>query len=295
MVIKQLAYLIALAREKHFGRAAAAVNISQPTLSAAIKQLEDELGVPIVERGHRYNGLTAEGEHILSHAKRILAETDDMRQTLSELRQGLSGRLRLGVIPTALPLVPSVTAPFHARYPAVTVSIRSHTSIDIQRGIDDFDIDVGISYLDNEPLERVISKPIYREGYVLLTRSDGPLGQRDEISWDEAAEQDLCLLTPDNQNRRILDGIFRSIGRVPRVSVETNSIFSMCAHASVSGRASIVPTQLVEFYGLPHGTKALKMVRPEPIRTVGLIVADRDPLPPLARSLFTMTGLTLAS
>jgi len=286
LVIKQLHYLVALARERHFGRAAAAVNISQPTLSAAIRQLEDELGVPVVERGHRFNGLTPEGEFVLAHAKRILAEADTLRQGLSELRQGLSGRLRIGVIPTGLPLVAQLTAPFHARYPAVTVHIRSHTSKDIQRGIDNFDLDVGITYLDNEPLDRVISKPVYQESYVLLTRADGQLRDCRELSWTEAASLNLCLLTPDNQNRRIIDGIFRSIGQTPRVTVETNSIFSLCAHAAVSGWASIVPTQLVQFYGAPHDTRAIRLVDPEPVRTVGIIVADRDPLPPLARSMF---------
>ena len=73
MVIKQFAYLVALAREKHFARAAKACNVSQPTLSGAIRQLEEEIGVPLVERGHRFTGLTAEGETILAHAKRILA------------------------------------------------------------------------------------------------------------------------------------------------------------------------------------------------------------------------------
>lgn len=295
MVIRQLNYLIALAREKHFGRAAAAAHVSQPTLSAAIRQLEEELGVPLVERGHRFNGLTAEGEFVLAHAKRIIAEADGMRQTLSELKEGLSGRLRIGVIPTGLPLVPRVTAPFHARYPAVTVSIRSHTSVDIQRGIDNFDLDAGITYLDNEPLERVVSKPIYRESYVLITCEDGPLAGVESMTWSEAARQRLCLLTPDNQNRRILDGIFRSIGIAPHVAVETNSIFSMCAHASVPGWSSIVPVQLVEFYGAPRGTKVIRLVEPEAIRTVGLIIADRDPLPPLARSLFRTTGLSLVS
>jgi DNA-binding transcriptional LysR family regulator len=72
MVIKQLSYFVALAREKHFGRAAIACHVSQPTLSGAIRALEDDLGVPLVERGHRFTGLTAEGEMILAHAKRIL-------------------------------------------------------------------------------------------------------------------------------------------------------------------------------------------------------------------------------
>ena len=80
MIIRQLIYLDALAREKHFRRAAEACHVSQPTLSAAIAQLEEELGVLIVERGRRFQGLTKEGEVVLAHARRILAEADLMKE-----------------------------------------------------------------------------------------------------------------------------------------------------------------------------------------------------------------------
>ncbi len=289
MVIKQLAYLVALAREKHFARAAKACNISQPTLSGAIRALEDELGVPLVERGHRFTGLTAEGEMILEHAKRILAEIDTMGQSLSDVRQGLKGRLRLGAIPTALPLVAQITGPFSERYPAVTLTVLSMTSNAIQSAIDNFDIDVGITYLDNEPLERVVSKPLYNETYVLLTREDSMLAQRDEIGWREAADLNLCLLTPDMQNRRILDGIFRSVGKAPVPVMETNSIFNLCSHAAVPGWVSIVPSQLPRFFGIPSGLKALRLVEPSASRSVGIILADRQPQSPLAQSLMVIS------
>jgi DNA-binding transcriptional LysR family regulator len=290
MVLKQLAYLVALAREQHFARAARACNISQPTLSGAIRALEEELGVPLVERGHRFTGLTAEGLMILEHAKRILAELDTIGQSISDVRKGLKGRLRLGAIPTALPLVAAITGPFSERYPAVTLTIMSLTSNAIQNAIDNFDIDVGITYLDNEPLDRVISKPLYAETYVLLTRSDSALAKRDVIGWAEAADLNLCLLTPDMQNRRILDGIFRSVGKAPVPVMETNSIFNLCSHAAVPGWVSIVPSQLPRFFGIPAGLKALKLVEPTASRSVGLIIADRQPQSPLAQSLMAMSG-----
>ena len=289
MVIKQLAYLVALARERHFARAAKACNISQPTLSGAIRALEEELGVPLVERGHRFTGLTAEGEMILDHAKRILGEIDMMSQSISDVRKGLKGRLRLGAIPTALPLVASITAPFSERYPAVTLTVLSMTSDAIQSAIDNFDIDVGITYLDNEPLDRVISKPLYAETYVLLTRADSALANLDEIGWPDAAALNLCLLTPDMQNRRIIDGIFRSVGKAPVPVMETNSIFNLSSHAAVPGWASIVPSQLLRFFGIPSGLKALKLVDPAASRSVGLILADRQPQSPLAQSLMAMS------
>ena len=289
MIIRQLIYLDALAREKHFRRAAEACHVSQPTLSAAIVQLEEELGVMIVERGRRFQGFTKEGEAVLAHARRILAEADLMKETIAELREGVSGRIRLGAIPTALPMIAHITAPFSARYPEVSLTVLSLTSNEIQSRIDNFELDVGLTYLDNEPLERVISKPIYQESYVLLTREDGTLGSRDAITWAEAAELKLCLLTGDMQNRRIIDGIFRSVGAAPRAAIETNSIFNLCSHAGIEGIASIVSLQLLEFFGVPLGTRALALIEPAAQRTIGLIVADRQPYAPLARNLMMMT------
>ena len=231
MVLRQFEYLVALAREKHFGRAADACHVTQPTLSAAIRQLEEDLGAPIVERGHRFLGLTRQGELVLQHAHRILAEAEVMRRDIEALDKGLSGRLRLGAIPTALPIVSQLTAPFIARYPHVTVTVLSLNSTGIQRGIEEFELDVGLTYLDNEPLERVKAKPIYQEEYVFLTPASGPFAKRRTISWKEAAAEPLCLLTPDMQNRRIIDGIFRSVGETPAPAVETNSIFNLFSHA----------------------------------------------------------------
>ncbi|GAU85495.1 hydrogen peroxide-inducible genes activator [Bosea sp. BIWAKO-01] len=282
-------YLDALAREKHFRRAAEACHVSQPTLSTAIGQLEEELGVLIVERGRRFQGLTKEGEVVLAHARRILAEADLLKESIAELRQGVSGRIRLGAIPTALPMIAHITAPFSSRYPAVSLTVLSLTSAEIQSRIDNFELDVGLTYLDNEPLDRVISKPIYLESYVLLTREDGEIARQDTITWAEAAELKLCLLTSDMQNRRIIDGIFRSVGHSPRPAIETNSIFNLCSHAGIQGVSSIVSLQLLEFFGVPLGTKALPLVEPDAKRTIGLIVADRQPFAPLARNLLMMS------
>lgn len=286
MVIKQLVYLVALARERHFGRAATACGVSQPTLSAALRQLEDELGVPIVERGHRYNGLTAEGEEVLAHAIRILSECDSLRQSLAAQKGDLTGRLRLGAIPTALPIVPRVTFPFTAQHPSVTLAILSHTSVELQRGIDNFEIDAGITYIDNEPFDRVIAKPIYIEEYVLLTDEVGPFEGRETVGWEEAAALRLCLLTPDMQNRRIVDSVFRKIGRTPTVSVETNSIFNLMSHTGAGAWSSIVPKQLVTHFGQPPGTRTLALVDPVVTHQIGIVVADRDPLPPIVRAIF---------
>ena len=288
MVLRQLEYLVALAREKHFGRAAAACHVSQPTLSAAIRQLEDDLGAPIVERGHKFHGFTAQGRKALDHAHRILAEADLLRRDLRDMDKGLSGRLRLGAVPTALPIISQLTGPFHARFPEVFMTALSQTSQEIQRGIDDFALEVGLTYLDNEPLEHVLAKPVYHEEYVFLTPASGPYAPRRTIAWKEAAHAPLCLLTPDMQNRRIIDVIFRSVDAQPKPSVETNSIFNLCSHANSGLWSSIVPRQLLQFFGIPRETRAIELVDPSARRTIGLIMSNRQPTPPLARNFFDM-------
>ena len=290
MQIKQLTYLVALAREQHFGRAAAACHVSQPTLSAGISQLEDDLGVPLVERGRRFNGLTPEGRRVLDHATRILAECDSLRQGLDLSRGGLTGRLRLGVVPTAIPMGARLTVPLNARFPKVTLSILSLTSAEIQRGIENFELEAGITYLDNEPLEHVRARPLYGEGYLFLTGAGGRFGARKSLTWKEAAEAPLCLLTPDMQNRRILDGIFRSVGIAPAAVLETNSMLSLCLHAGAGDWSSIVPAPLISIFGLPKGTIALPLVVPLVSRSVGLIIANREPASPLARALFDLAA-----
>jgi len=289
MFIRQFEYLDALSREKHFRRAADACNVSQPTLSAALAQMEEELGVLLIERDPRFQGFTPEGEIVLGRVRRIMVELELMRAEMAEARDGLGGKLRLGVVPTALPMAVRVTAPFCAAFPNVTLEVLSLTSDEILEKLMDFELDAGMTYLDNEPLNNVLSKPVYAETYCLLTRADGLFGERSEITWAEAAELRLCLLTPDMQNRRIIDGIFRSVGKAPKPVMETNSIFNLCTHAALPGVNSIAPMQLLELFGPPQGVKALPLVEPEARRMIGLVIADRQPPPPLARKLLQTT------
>lgn len=230
MIIRHLQYLAVLARERHFGRAAAACNDTQPTLSAGIKQLEESLGVLIVERGQRFLGLTGEGERVLAWAQRVLIDYSSLQQELGEMRDGLVGQLRIGAIPVTLPIVPLLTTAFAERHGRTGIQVISQTSISIQRCLDDFSLDVGVTYLDNEPLARVRVLPLYRERYVLVIRQGMGLTDRRSVTWSEAASLPLCLLTPDMQNRRILDMHFREAGAESHAAVETNSLVTLWSH-----------------------------------------------------------------
>jgi len=188
---------MALARERHFGRAAEACGVTQPTLSAGIKQLEAMLGVLLVQRGSRFIGFTPEGERTLDWARRILSDSRALRQEMTALKQGLVGRLRIAAIPTALAMVAALTTPFRARHPDVRFTILSRTSIEVLTLLENLEIDAGVTYLDNEPLGRVNSVPLYHERYHLLIAADAPLGNRATVTWTEVAQVPLCLLTPE--------------------------------------------------------------------------------------------------
>lgn len=290
--IKQLRFLIALEREKHFGRAAQACFVSQPTLSARIRLLEQELGVLIVERhNHNYQGFTNEGKRVLARARRIVADCDAMQQEASAMHDQLAGTLTIGVIPSALPLTASLTTLFQSRYPAVAVNILARSSSEIQRGLDDFDLEAGISYIDNEPLKNVRHVAMYDEGYVLLIGNDiEPADDNEQISWADAAKLPLCLLTPDMQNRRIVDGAFQAAGVNPKPEMETNSILALYSHVLAGRLATILPAHFPEVLATPAGVRAIKLFNPLVHHKIGLLIADREPAIPVAESLFQLVS-----
>ncbi len=284
MILRHLEFLTALARERHFARAAAVCKVTQSTLSAGIKQMEESLGVLLVERGQRFLGLTPEGEKVLEWAQHVITDYEGLQQSLTEMRRGLIGNLKIGAIPVTLPIVSLLTSPFHKRHPHTTVIIRSLTSIEIQRGIDDFSLDIGMTYLDNEPLARVRRFQLYIERYVLLTRKTEELQDRKTITWAEAAAYPLCLLTSDMQNRRIIDMHFHEAGAEVHAAIETNSLITLWSHLRFGQWSTVVPHSFLSLIGETEGMVALSLIGPEASHAVGLVASDRDPLPPVARA-----------
>ena len=198
-MIDKLELLLALAKEKHFGRAAEACGVTQPTMSMGLKQLEEILGVTLVHRGSRFLGFTPEGERVLDWARRIVGDTRAMREEIDTLKQGLSGEIRIAAIPPVLGIVASLTTPFRARHPNVRFRIVSCTATEVLALLENLEVDAGLTYLDNEPLGKVRTIPLYDESYRLLTAPDGPYGDRDQVTWHEVGQLPLCLPTPDMQ------------------------------------------------------------------------------------------------
>jgi DNA-binding transcriptional LysR family regulator len=286
MDIRQLRYLVALARQKHFARAAETCGVAQPTLSAGLRHLEEGLGVLIVERGNRFKGLTPEGERVLGWAQRILADCDALEQELVGARKSVRGRLTVGVIPSALAMVTPLTSALLARQPGIDVRLLSRSSLEIQRGLDEFELHAGVTYLDNEPLAHVRSQPLYEERLVLLATPGRGLDQVRSISWAAAAELPLCLLVPEMQNRRIVNAAFAVAGATPTPVLETDSIAAMVSHVREAGLVAVAPEALADRLGAAAGLIRVPLTAPEVRQRIGLVVPDREPVPPLVAALW---------
>lgn len=284
-MIDKLEFLLALARERHFARAAEACGVTQPTLSAGVKQLEETLGVLLVHRGSRFREFTPEGERVLNWARRIVGDARAMREEVQALKHGLAGRLHIAAVPTAVAMIERLTTPYRERHPNVQFTVLSRTSEDVLRLLDNLEIDAGVTYLDNEPLGRVTTTPLYRERYHLMISADAPLGKRDKVTWAEVAQVPLCLLTPDMQNRRIIDHLLREAGGDPQASLESDAMILLYSLVRTGRWATIMPVQLAATLGLTEVLRAIPIVEPEASNSIGLVVPMREPMTPLTAEL----------
>ncbi|MGQ3675552.1 LysR family transcriptional regulator [Xanthobacter sp. TB0139] len=284
-MIDKLEYLIALSRERHFGRAAESCGISQPTLSAGIKHLEDVLGVLLVQRGSRFVGFTPEGERALDWARRIVGDTRAMRQDIEALKRGLSGPVRIAAIPSAMPMVAALTSAFCTRYPDVRFTIISGNSEEILTDLENLAIDAGLTYLDNEPLGRVNTVPLYQESYRLIARTSLLPEAPESISWKDVASLPLALMTSDMQNRRIIDGALSALGQRAAPMLESNSMIALLSHVRSGLWASVMPAMLAEALGILEGVRAIPIMEPELSHSIGLVAPYREPSSPITTAL----------
>lgn len=284
-MIEKLEFFIALANQKHFGRAAEECGVTQPTLSAAIRQLEEQLGVMLVSRGSRFQALTPEGQRVLEWARRIVGDSRTMREEMRAARRGLAGHIRLAAIPTALAMVSKITTPFQERHPDVTFSITSRNSLQVLSLLENLEIDAGITYLENEPLGRVTSVPLYAERYHLITAAGSPFSEHKSVTWKEIGNLRLCLLTADMQNRRIINRHLAEAGTIAKPTLESNSMIVLFSHVQTGRWASIMPKNIADSFGFPVDIRKIPITEPDAEHLVGLVATHREPFTPLVSAL----------
>jgi len=182
-------------------------------------------------------------------------------------------------------MVAALTTPFRARHPDVRFQIRSCTSADVLGLLENLEVDAGLTYIENEPIGKVRTIPLYNESYRLLTAPDAMFGDRDEVTWKEVGQVPLCLLTPDMQNRRIIDRALRSVGAEATPTLTSNSLLVLYTHVKTGRWASVMPAKLAETLGLADAVRSIPIVDPVVDYSIGLVIPQRDPMTPLIAAL----------
>ena len=259
--LRDMELLAALARNTHFARAAAECGISQPAFSARIRNLEMDLGAPIVKRGNRFMGFTKEGEIALKWAHRMIADAQGLRQEIQKSRDVLAGRLVIGAIPTALPYAARIAARLRQAHNSLQIQVYSRSADEIAQGLEDFSLDAGVTYLERALPSGAVSRGLFDERYELLLPKALANGLSGEISWHDAAAFPLCLLTRNMLNRRIVDEAFLAAEAEPNVFMETNALTASLVQVGNGAAGTIAPEQLAESVSVSADVVRLKLVR----------------------------------
>lgn len=278
--IRDLRLLVALARQKHFSRAAEECGISQPAFSARIRHIEDSLGLPIVRRGNKFLGFTRDGEVLLKWAHKILNDVEGMRQELDGAKGALRSKLVIGAVPTALSFAAKVSGQLRKSHPDLTIGIQSLTSAGITQRLADYTLDAGITYIDGDADPSPFVTPLYQESYVLIAPKAMAPRESGEATWKEAATLPLCLLTRDMRNRQLIDAAFDAVGTRPEPVMETNGFTAALAQVADGTAATIAPQGLAE--SVLAGTESVRLQLVDPVLSysIGLVIQEQEPVLP---------------
>ena len=281
--LRDLELLVSLSRHKNFSHAAADCNISQPAFSTRIRKLEEEFKLPLVRRGNSFLGFTREGEVALKWARKLLADAEGMRQEINALRNNLDGKLTLGVIPTAMPFAARVSSQLRRKHPNLSIEIHSQSTRQITRRLNDFSLDAGIMYFDDADPD--ITVKLYEERYVLIAPQTLASGYKTQVTWAEAAQFPLCLLTPDMRNRQLIDAVFEQVSAVPTVVMEASGFSAVLAQVVSGNAATIAPVSVAETFLALSSTVQFDLVKPVMTHTIGLSIKDQSPVLPMVQAL----------
>lgn len=272
MTLTDLKYLVALAQERHFGRAAEKCFVSQPTLSVAVKKLEDELGVILFERSPQEIRVTPIGERIVAQARRVLAETAQLSEIAAAGKNPLAGPLRLGVIYTIGPwLLPKMVPLLHERAPEMPLMLEENYTHRLIEKLKATELDVAIMAL---PIEEpgLVAQPVYDEAFRVLVPVKHPWGKLKAIAVDELFHEPLLMLGRGNCFRdQVLDLCSRAGEGGPQV-LEGSSLETI-RHMVASGvGVTVMPAAAVD--GIAKNDPLLRVkpfTEPTPSRRVGIV------------------------
>ena len=224
MDLRQLRYLVALAEERHFTRAAAREHIAQPALSQQIRRLEEEVDLPLVERTTRHVTITPAGDLLVARARRILAEVEAARTELSAMRGMETGRVSVGTMHTMGPIDVSLPlAIFHQRHPGIELTVREQSSEELAEMIREDELDLAfLSVTERLESHGLGLHQLVSEKLVVLLPVDHPLAGRRKLRMRELRDQEFISYRPGARLRELLFGAARAAGFEPEVKLESN-------------------------------------------------------------------------
>ena len=272
MNLRHLEYFLAVARERHFTRAAQSLYVSQPTLSQQIGQLEKELGAPLFDRTGKRVRLTAAGALFEQHAKNIVAEIKSTRVALDELAGLERGELRIGVVQTVgAYLVPALVARFNALHAGVTLQIDELSGDGIETGLLEGDLDIGIGFTPPQQSD-IEAHVLFEEDLVLVVPASHRLAKRKRLKLSELDGEPMVLMPRAFCTRRLWDEAAQRVGIAPRVVIEMNSIGAIVSTVCATEIATILPALTLQAGDWPgEKLRAVKLSDPTPRRQVGLM------------------------
>lgn len=280
MIVRNFEYLLALNRERHFGRAAASCSVSQPTLSAGIKQLEEDMDVLIVRRGQRFDGFTPEGARVLAWAQQMNEDCQRLKQELSDLRdKGVQGPFRLGMLPATSALAPILSVALAEQMPLLELSILTSDTHRLLQDVRQNKLDIALVYIEDLVEESLDIYALYRERMFLFTTQK--MAQK-RASWEDVVKLPLCLMrfaTPP-----IAEAQLKTATR----TIETDSLDVLAAHIATGHWSTVLPQSLAVRLERIHGLKAIPITGAGSQANVGFVTAKRENLPSAVRGLLEM-------
>jgi DNA-binding transcriptional LysR family regulator len=278
VIVRNFEYLLALNQERHFARAAAACSVSQPTLSAGIKQLEEDMDAQIVKRGHRFEGFTPEGERVLAWAQQMMDDCLRLKQELHTFkRQAMQGPFRIGVLPATMALASVMSVPFAEQAPDLQLSIETLDSAELLHKLRQRELDLAITHLDDSAGDGLTTHALYNERLYFFTSDESPEARP---TWDEVAAHPLCLLRftlPPAIERRLQDASH---------VLFTDSTAVLAAHVASGRKSTVLPQSLAMYLQPAPGLRAIALGTQQEQASVGFISPRLDP-PPAAVQAWT--------
>jgi len=289
MDIKQLIYLCNLERERHFGRAAEASFVSQPTLSMRLKNLERELGLSLINRSNNFDGFTAEGERVLTWAREIVSVYQGLKLEVESLKHGVNGTLRIGVVPQCSISLPKLLKAVQERYPQLDYRIAVLSADQLLEALNSHTVDAGIGFFELSTLRELHfqAELLADEGVELVFHPHHfpALEQAEALTIAQLKDLPLCLAEPTRYFRRYLDNHFRDAGLQPRVMLETTSVFQLLQAVEVGLGCMIAPVGHLLESNLQQLARR-KLDIPPMSRHAALVVAEPGRASPLAQHFF---------